>query len=393
MKNKVGHKILFIDQACEIGGAELNLIPIARSIPNSAVAVFEKGIFYNRLIDEKIDAIILGIDGKELKFSKKMNGLMKAFYHLPSLLAAFKKMITVMKKYEIICFNTQKALVLGILPAILMRKKTALYLHDIVSEEHFSPSNIKIIVACANRCNKVICNSEATKEAFVVHGGKADKAKVVYCGIDSSIFDNIDPADIIRFKSKIGIAGKITIGSFSRIAEWKGQHVLIKAMKYLPENYHCLIVGSPFFGEEEYYLELKRMVKNRNLINRVHFIGFNNNVPLIMKSCDIIAHTSTAPEPFGRVIVEGMLAKKPVIATNMGGAKEIINDGIDGLLIVPNDHRLLATEIKKIISDKSLIAKYSTQARISAIKNFGEKKMVQGAIRAIDKTFLHQTIV
>ena len=54
-----------------------------------------------------------------------------------------------------------------------------------------------------------------------------------------------------------------------------------------------------------------------------------------MKAVDIVVHTSIAPEPFGRVIVEGMLARKPVIATRAGGALEIIDEGVTGLLVTP----------------------------------------------------------
>ncbi len=56
-----------------------------------------------------------------------------------------------------------------------------------------------------------------------------------------------------------------------------------------------------------------------------------------MKAVDIVVHTSIAPEPFGRVIVEGMLARKPVIATRAGGALETIDEGVTGLLVAPGD--------------------------------------------------------
>ena len=71
-----------------------------------------------------------------------------------------------------------------------------------------------------------------------------------------------------------------------------------------------------------------------DLSNRVH-LGFQTDIPALMKCMDIIARTSTPPETLGLVIVEGMLAGKPVIATRAGGAMEIIEDKQSGLLVEP----------------------------------------------------------
>ena len=69
-----------------------------------------------------------------------------------------------------------------------------------------------------------------------------------------------------------------------------------------------------------------------------------------MKAVDIVVHTSTCAEPFGRVIVEGMLAGRPVVATRAGGAPEIIQDGLNGLLTPPKDAAALGTALEALFS-------------------------------------------
>jgi glycosyltransferase involved in cell wall biosynthesis len=81
--------------------------------------------------------------------------------------------------------------------------------------------------------------------------------------------------------------------------------------------------------------------------------GFREDVPVLMHACDVIVHTSTAPEPFGRVIVEGMLAGRPVIATNIGGPAEVLNHGETGYLVPPDDAQILADVLRTLTAPGS----------------------------------------
>jgi glycosyltransferase involved in cell wall biosynthesis len=128
--------------------------------------------------------------------------------------------------------------------------------------------------------------------------------------------------------------------------------VLLEAVSQL-RDVHVLLVGDALFGEQQYTEKLQQMAASDSLQGRVHWLGFRQDIPALMKVCDAIAHCSTAPEPFGRVIVEAQLAKRPAIATLGGGTGEIIEDGVTGLLIPPDDPQQLAAAIQKIISDRA----------------------------------------
>jgi len=378
------NKILFIDQAKEIGGAELSLISIVKNIKNSTVGVFESGLFPERLKKEGVNTETLKIDNKILNFSKEDSHLTKFIKLIPSLFVASFKIMTCIRKYNIVCFNTQKALILGIIPAKLRRKKTVFFLRDIVSGDHFAKRNIKIIIHYANLCDKIICNSNATKDAFVLSGGNPNKCIVAYNGIDPLLFRNNTAIKISDLKISLGIEKKIIIGSFSRIAEWKGQHIMIEALSKLPSNFHCLIVGSPFFGEDDYYLRLKNLAKELDLSKRVQFVAFTQDISPLMDCCDIIVHTATSPEPFGRVIIEGMLMQKPVIATRLGATCEIIDDNINGYLIESNDPGILANKILQIQNDRKASSIVAINARKLVLEKYSEEIMTRKIQQEID---------
>ena len=140
---------------------------------------------------------------------------------------------------------------------------------------------------------------------------------------------------------------KIIIGCIGRIEIWKGQQVLVEAastiIKTIPEV-KFLFVGT---GDNEE--ELKIDVRNKGLEKYCIFTGHITNVKDYIEKCTIIVHTSIEPEPFGMVIIEAMALEKPVIATNIGGPIEIIDNEKDGFLIPPQNPSILAEYILKLL--------------------------------------------
>lgn len=93
------------------------------------------------------------------------------------------------------------------------------------------------------------------------------------------------------------------------------------------------------------------MANRLQMESRITFTGHSDQVPEWMAVCDIVVHCSTAPEPFGLVIVEGMAAHKPIIASDGGGAQEIVMDKVTGQLTPMKDADALATAINRYIEN------------------------------------------
>lgn len=362
-------KILFVDHTSAMGGAELSLLDLAIPYANgSKVLLFQDGPFHDRLKQSGITVKI--VDASKSMLNLRTSGGIKSLAAIPEIFQLTEQIAREARGYDLILANSQKAFVVAALSNLKVKIPVFWYLRDILTARHFSKLNRLAVVFLANQfAERVVVNSHATGKAFVAAGGKEKLLNVVYNGFDSKRFDSIDIKNTFTLRSQLNIGSAPLVGLFSRFSYWKGQHLLLEAVKKLPEV-HVILVGKALFGEEDYVSQLEDLSNEPELQGRIHWLGFRNDIPALMKACDIIIHTSTEPEPFGRVIVEGQLAQKPVIAAAAGGALEIIDDGVNGYLFPPEDAIALQKSIHKLISDRSLAQSLGEQGYISAKQKF-----------------------
>lgn len=200
----------------------------------------------------------------------------------------------------------------------------------------------------------VICNSQKTLD-WIKPNNKSNKYKVIWNGFDAP---NVD-LDRVAERSKLDLNfTDILFVLVGRINAWKGQKLLIEAFASLaPDIGSCAqlaIVGSAPSGKEHYETELVNFVEKLGLSNRVKFIPYRSDIESIWVAADVVVIPSTEPEPFGRVAIEAMGFKQPVIAANHGGLMEIIVDGVTGRLVAPRDAKALATAMSEMICDAGL---------------------------------------
>ena len=272
------------------------------------------------------------------------------------------------REYDIIYANTQKALVVGAIASLLSRRPLVYHLHDILSTEHFSRTNLRLAVTLANRASLVIANSQASQKAFLAAGGNPKLVRVVYNGFAPQLYRQEN--SVAQTRQELGLEGKFVVGHFSRLAPWKGQHVLLEALTQCPPEVTAIFVGDALFGEQDYKQQLHQQVAELGLEQRVQFLGFRSDVVSLMAACDLVAHTSIAAEPFGRVIVEAMLCGRPVVASQAGGAVELVETGKTGWLVPPGDAQKLAEIINTCRQQPELAGAIAHQAQISASQRF-----------------------
>ncbi len=359
-------RVLFVSYTAVLGGGELCLLDFAYAYRDrSQVILLTDGVLRNRLED-------LGVKVEVLKASRsladvKVSSGLASLKSIGDLWRLGRQIAQKSKDFDLIHANNQKGFVVSAIARLWGGAPVVWHLHDILTADIFSPINRLIAVTLANwLAKRVIVNSKATGEAFVAAGGQREKLRIVYNGFDSAVFDRLDDNQT-WLRDELGLPrDRPLIGMFSRLSYWKGQHILLEAASKLPDV-HVLLVGDALFGEAEYTEKLKSIAARESLQGRVHWLGFRQDIPALMKACDAIAHCSTAPEPFGRVIVEAQLAKRPAIATIGGGTNEIIEDGVTGLLIPPNDPQLLAKAIDQILGDRDatqiMVERAYTQAQ------------------------------
>ena len=361
-------RILFLDQSGKPGGAELCLIDIAKPYGDRAlVGLFADGPFKDLLQQNHIPVEVLATQAIQVR---KESSLVQGLKSLGQLVPLITKVVKIAREYDLIYANTQKALVVGALASFFSRRPLVYHLHDILSTEHFSQTNLRIAINLANRfASLVIANSQASQTAFIQAGGRENIIEVVYNGFEPKNYQT-NESDINKLQQKLGLSEKFVVGHFSRLAPWKGQHILIDALAKCPPEVTAILVGDALFGEQDYVQQLHQQVTELGLENRVKFLGFRSDIPQLMAACDLVAHTSTSPEPFGRVIVEAMLCGKPVVAAKAGGAMELVKHGLNGFLVTPGEPQELAQVIITCLQEIEITATIAKNARIIASERF-----------------------
>jgi len=371
-------RLLFLDHVGVLGGGELSLLDIARHFSaGSKVLLFEDGPFRERLAAAGVAVDVVPAPASVHQVRRE-GGFLHDVRSLPGVLGLARRVAREARGYDGLYANSQKAFVVAALAGRWARRPVVWHLRDLLTADHFSDTHRRLVVFLANNggATQVIANSKATAEAFVAGGGTTPKVSVIYNGIDPAPFGAVDPDQVDALRTALGLRGVPVVGVFSRLASWKGQHILLEALADLPEVHALLAGGALFADEADYAASLRRQAKTQGLGGRVHFLGFRDDVPALLHLVDVVAHTSTAPEPFGRVVVEGMLAGRPVVATRAGGVLEIIEDGYTGLLVEPGDARDLRRALQHVLSSPETARTLAEAGRTAARQRFSHHRML-----------------
>uniref|UniRef100_E1T624 Glycosyl transferase group 1 n=1 Tax=Burkholderia sp. (strain CCGE1003) TaxID=640512 RepID=E1T624_BURSG len=377
-------RVLFVDQSGQLGGAEFALLQLAEHYPlQMEVVLLADGPFRPRL--EAVGARVQIVNDASVSGIARQASAMNCLRVLPGIVRQVRAIAARARAFDTVFANTQKALVLGALGKLLHRKPLVWYQHDILTREHFGRVQLTVIKwAVRLAVDQVIVNSRASARSLTALTGlAADTVPVVYNGIDAGAFQRVDGTHIGSLRQRLGLPEHAWLaGLFGRLAPWKGQHIALDALTRLPDA-HLVLVGAPLFGEEPYAQRLRDQASALGIAERVHFAGFQDDIPAWMKAMDVIVHTSTEPEPFGRVIVEGMAAGRPVIAAAAGGVPEIVRHGRNGWLVEPGDAAALADAIGVLRRDPALAQRLAQQALLDAQAEFSVEQYLQRMMDAL----------
>lgn len=214
--------------------------------------------------------------------------------------------------------------------------------------------------------NKIIVISKSVYDSVIKKYKNINRISIVYNGVDYSKF-------MPRQKGN----NQYRIGCIARLDPIiKGQDVLLNAIKILKEkkiNVQCVIVGEAPKEKPSILDELKNVVNELNISDRVFFTGNSNDVPKVLSTLDILILPSRK-EGFGLAIIEAFFSKVPVIASNTEGPKELIKDNLYGDLFESNDYNDLADKIENVL--KMNVDIKVERAFNYAMNNFSIKRMI-----------------
>jgi glycosyltransferase involved in cell wall biosynthesis len=365
-------RVAYIDHTALMSGGEIALYNLVthldRAVVHPVVILFSEGPLAEKLRAAGVETLVLPMTAAVLQTRKDSLGassLLKIRAVFASVGQAWRVRRAIRRlDAKIVHTNSLKADLIGGLAGRLAGRWVIWHIRDRI-EADYLPAIVVRVFRWLSRVipHHVIANSRATLQTLQIGDSTPADSSVVYSGVvihDGTLL----PARLHDAES--GTSSFPMIGLMGRISPWKGQDVLIRAAALLRDRgirARYRIIGSAMFGEEAYELELKQMVDAAGLNDVIEFRGFQSDAAGEISSLDVLVHTSKLPEPFGQVVVEGMAAGKPVIASRAGGVVEIIEDGFSGLLIEPGNAEELAAALQRVLADPELASRLGRLGR------------------------------
>ena len=365
-------RVLYLDHSAELSGGELALARLLGALDRArvepVVVLAQEGPLRELLARQGIDTHVLPLGASLREVRKGSLGLGGLFRQLGALggLWHYARRICRFARtnhVDLIYTNSLKADFYGAIAARLAGLPLVWHVRDRIESGYLPPAAVWFVRFLARHLPVcVVANSQGTLATLRLPRGK--RAAVIASGLTRDHIERCWTAQRSNPVPQIGIVG--------RIAAWKGQDVFLEAAASLLRqgfSARFLIAGSPMFGEEAVEERLRALAAQLGIAPCVDFLGFSD-VPQVLRSLDVLVHASKTPEPFGQVIVEGLAAGLPVIATDAGGAREIIENGRTGVLVPCGDAAALARALAELLQHPEQARRLAQAGRAHVLEHF-----------------------
>lgn len=362
-------RLVSVLHSAQLSGAELNVHRLAvhrRGVEVSFV-LLQNGPLAQLMDDTQVPHILLGsADGAKVHRGSALVDKLR-------LLANLMRQGWVLSRHpvsqssDVVSVHSFKSAVVGVVAAKIRRKPLVWSVHDRVSADYYGRSTAAIGRALIGRLsNGIIVNSQATADAL----GPVDRP-VLIC-----------PPSVVMSQRTRGaeVRGRLRVVVLGRLSPWKGQEVALSAFgaALRGTDSELVIAGGPLFGEDAYAAGLVGMAESLGISDQVTFTGHLTDVGSLLSDADVLVHASVLPEPFGAVVIEGMLYGCCVIASAAGGPTEVVQDGINGLLYPPGDVNRLASLLDRAFRDRDMLKSLAVAGRSTA-EQFDVRRLANGA--------------
>lgn len=355
-------RVLFVNPGLDLGGAEQSLLLLLPALRDrgidATVVVFGDGPLRQRLAVEQFPTIVPPISRLIRRGTRYRVRSSQTAAMLVAGVPAAVRLASVIRRarVDLVHTNGAKAHLLAGVAGRLVGCPVVWHVRD------FPPSNAAgrlFRLALRRLPSLVIANSAAVAASLRAPGTAAEQVVVVYNPVDLHRFT--PGVARARARRDIGLPEDTPIvGLVAHLTPWKGhdQFLLIarRVLASVPQAQFVIAGGSIYEtdGHDGYLDRLKNAVTELDLADRVTFLGRRDDVASVLTALDVLVHCPTAPEPFGRVLVEAMAVGRPVVAARCGGIPEVVVDETTGFLVAPSDVDGFARQIVRLIADPAL---------------------------------------
>jgi glycosyltransferase involved in cell wall biosynthesis len=277
------------------------------------------------------------------------------------------------RNVQLVYINGPRCLVAGVFAARLTGRPSLFHLHLTMTRT----ADIFVAALAARYATKTVVCCEAAARALLKRNPLLDRTlQVIYnpapkllSGAPSS------PRGFDSAPSRVDSSHPI-VGMVGRITPQKGQHVLLRAVARLVNrgrDVRVILVGSPdpSCPEDSSYLRsLESSVRELGLEGKVQWPGYQDDPNPYYALLDVLVIPSTTSEGLPLVALEAMQWAIPVIGSRVGGIPEVVQEGVNGLLVPPGDEGALAESLERILSDPALRSRLGLEARASLDSRF-----------------------
>ncbi len=238
----------------------------------------------------------------------------------------------------------------------------------------YKKRNLFIEKLLSKHTQTIICCSEAVRD-FVTNNEKIDLSKtvVIYNGVDEERFSHFN--NVSAAKMELGIEpDDPVIGTVSSLTPHKGHKYVLLAARKILETFSStkfLFVGDGGLKEK-----LEDQANNLKISSNVIFTGTRKNIPELLNLMDIFVLPSSSREGLGISIIEAMAVEKPVVATDIGGIPEVVDNGKTGILIPPQNAEAIAKAVIELLFHPGKAKEMGRLGRLRIIDKFTTKRMI-----------------
>lgn len=331
-------RILYVDHATALGGAEYSLLLLLKHLDRKAftpLLACRQGLLAQ-------EAQALGVQVEIVPLER-----LRRVYNPFVLLGRYWRGVSSLRALieregvDLVHSNVMRANLYASAAAKLSGVPFLWHVRDIHTERWYTWAMCRL-------ATRAIAVSQAVADRLPC----SSKVEVIPNGLELEIYNpHLEGG---TFRQELGLASDVPlVGIVGRIRPWKGQTLFLEAASRVARQnsqVRFLVVGETIFPGQHYLEELKGLAQRLGLGERVIFTGYRQDIPQLLASLDILVHCSQA-EPFGRVLVEGMAMAKPIVAFADGATPEIVKDEETGLLVPPGDVRALAQAILSLLGN------------------------------------------
>lgn len=236
-----------------------------------------------------------------------------------------------------------------------------------------------------SHATRIVSVSRAALDHLLVSPEARAKGSVLYNGLVPSEWMGTDGRERIRAELGCG-RDDVLVGMVARISSFKAPDLFVEAASRLLATHphlRCFIAGGPVPGQKEMLERIQRLIAASPDPTRIRLLGFRRDTPALMSGMDVLVQPSRDPEACSMTILQAMFAGKPVVATDVGGNKELVGHGRTGWLVPREDVDALAGALGRVVEDTGMRAVFGRAGQQEALARFTLDQQVRAFNRLL----------